>query len=752
MKIISTTKIIFGNKVVRLIFFLLVIGGILTGVAFGIIALTRSLKNPCTTDPTRPIYDPDTKACVPDCGKKNMCNNPKKDLYQKCVPDNYCPGSYIYDKNSCECTITCGSGLEPFTQDGKSSTIKMKKDANGKYTPENPSNPLNCRIPCKKFRTDIDYDYDGGLGYCNTGYLCAESISDSTPPNQLDPGRCLPAPPYSMCENSDTACLSKAVCMSISGEERCHFQTCGYDNGGKSDSEKNFFACSVHEDCGNNGICTAKTSFKEVGYCKNTTESSESKRCVKKSQIGENNNGGIIICDPSLDGVSTTHQQCYNYLKTGTLYGPGNDLACTSSICENGWQGENDRGCITDGTMPGCTTTQCYAPDSKCCQYPASSPEDPTNSKLDYCCGRKTHLGYCTNNTKYPYSKLMLLGPSYMNTTPTFNQWIYLNDPIPTPNSTEDERLAYYLTALKKVLKLDPHTTVSQEEPSYVNVYFAVPPGTSYPAGTKVLYASGGMYQHPPSSHPVNWKASEFYITDNDTNGTNGNPVSYISTKNLCLGTSPVPYTDGGYSIDARGAFICKSVTKRSSDEKHWWTKLHVPGGAPDGTNFKTEVDIDNNSSCSKKEDLRNMCGAIAENIGGYNDVSIDETNNKCVFTADCDDMITTGIHDPSKSGRNVKWSQIGSYLETSSSFLEKNPRFKHSIAQTGRKTISGPECIGNSGSFPPLATINPSYTTGFSNQCAPWGSVKTHYLQNGQYCPNGVSLPGIAHRAECNP
>ena len=455
MKIISTTKIIFGNKVVRLIFFLLVIGGILTGVAFGIIALIRSLKDPCTTDPTRPIYDPDSKACVPNCGKKKMCNNPKADLYQKCPPDNHCPGSYIYDKNSCECTMKCNSGFKPFTQNGLSSTTEMTKDANGNYTPVN---PLICGIPCP-LRTNKSWrkTLDGGPDYCNRGYLCAESID--TNERHTRRGECLDSSTFSMCEDhSDIACSTGSKCISKGDVERCEAIPCGNDNGSKPESDKKFFACSANEDCDNNGICKRKTSFHEVGYCSSTNEPRGSDRCVKKSQIGENNYNEIIICDSGVEGISLTYPQCYDALIPGTpLPGTPNrgheDYACAQKgICSsNNWEAINNSGICKSSSPERCpSSTECYASSSECCPHPAHVPGSPTEM---YCCGRKTsHDKLCTNNTLYPYSKLMLLGSGTVPNPNTLDEYINETDPIPSGSSDIQAKLAYYNRKLIAVL------------------------------------------------------------------------------------------------------------------------------------------------------------------------------------------------------------------------------------------------------------------------------------------------------------
>ena len=64
-KFIQSTKQFFNKKQVRIIIALLVIVIIMTGIAFGIIALVNAFRDPCTKQPGT-TWDENLKVCVKD--------------------------------------------------------------------------------------------------------------------------------------------------------------------------------------------------------------------------------------------------------------------------------------------------------------------------------------------------------------------------------------------------------------------------------------------------------------------------------------------------------------------------------------------------------------------------------------------------------------------------------------------------------------------------------------------------------------
>jgi len=713
MKIISTTKSIFGNKVVRLIFFLLVIGGILTGVAFGIIALTRSLKNPCTTDPTRPIYDLDSKACVPDCGKKKICNNPKAYLYQKCPLDNYCTGDYIYDKNSCQCTIKCGSGLEPFTKDGLSSTTEMKKDPNGNYTPVN---QLTCGIPCH-FSTKK---------YCTPPLSCGQSIYTD---GSHEGNGCYSNNDYTKCPRSDIYCLGsgKNLCTSTSEGEKCKLHTCGFNNTTQGVACTSDIECNksskiqskIQSKCvkNNNKILNGK-HITDIGVCDgDTTILQNSPNCMDVNKIGENKDGDIINCGTNI-GISNIISQCKSSVIAGTPISatPGVDpKGCAAAICsstKNNWQalskGANKSTCQKIGPSPNVKMTggNCCMMSGEAANYPTNQGNTLMSEKI--CCGRKVNSGqeFCSNNTLYPYSGLFL-GEQSMS-------W---KEPITLSKGvTEKSQIENYNKKLWAQLNISQSEGGDPTNSKYSGTYFA--PSTT--TGDTVLHAYCGNYT-PTGGSP------KLSVVNNSND-----EISYCVSKGKCtLGDLSYDNGTSGPDVDQNGWPLCTKGGGKSGTL--YWSDPFPKGGEPLQIKQTTF-----GKSCND-QNLTQECANLSTMITGMNTATI--SGGECIFQNYCKDI----------NMKNENWGQLYSNAENATGVNAWNNAMKpYKILLNAGNNVSG-SCPMQASSFP--GSITEPVLTWDDTNCEKTAYVdQPAYLTTGEYCPFGVMDPRPMTDNVCKP
>lgn len=147
-KFTQNIKNFFQKKPVRIITAITIIAGIMTGIAFGLIAIIRAIKNPCASQPGT-TFDTSINKCVPNnCdGELKACTTKGAPLYLQCPPTDYCDFSnsemhFQYDPDSCECKPICNIGeQEAFNIDNKKTTIL---DNN-----KNPIDQFNCGYECE---------------------------------------------------------------------------------------------------------------------------------------------------------------------------------------------------------------------------------------------------------------------------------------------------------------------------------------------------------------------------------------------------------------------------------------------------------------------------------------------------------------------------------------------------------------------------------------------------------------------------
>ena len=688
MTIISKTKKVLNNKIVRLVFFLLVIVSIITGIAFGIMALVKSITDPCSQQPNSTF-----------CKKTGLC-----------IKNDYCPKPYIFDPESCECTIDCssqGEGLQPFTLDGKSSTT-IRID-NGYRIP---NEELTCGMPCEysKVKQSINI---GGIGWCAEDYHCGYSIDDNNPPLKPYDGLCIPST-YDKCSKKNKLyCENNSDCNTDGNS--CKFETCGT-------SDPNMkIACTKPEDCYQDGIaipgtdCTiiSAKNYKKVGYCTKTNLSKDLQNCINIDLIGETSSGEYVDCSNQksnyhdVKGITRTIGQCQNNISAGKT----GELACaTYGICNNntGLALDSDQK-LTDSI---CTSTpkdcsgieECWASTTDCCLvgHLADDPNPLVDTK--YCCPTKTtptqisgkNKNMCYATTKHPYSKLMLLGSGA------------LGEPI-TPKIGADPQaeINSYNVKLRKQLGT---TSKNPGDKDFVTTYW----------NNGVLYATAGFATLPTGT-------TSTYLIQNNENLS----ISYITKKSTCQITTVRPSSGYEFSTGLNTP-VCKD------DINNYWTNLNNQADNSKFSVFGNVINSTTQGPCSGQE-IYDTCANHA-NMYGFNELSV--SGNECTFNADCKNLKLTGFTKSSGSvTENVGWSEFGSLLEDTSfakNQINSHSELKNFIARDGPYNISS-SCEGQS-PFSQDLTWSPAKPNKVNNDCISNKPINKHFLKDGTYCPKGVA------------
>jgi len=430
-KFIQSTKQFLSKKPIRIVVALLVIAGIMTGVAFGIMALINTIKKPENQCKSGYHYDKGLKVCVKD-GCKNICNaDTGEHKPGDCLPDNYCDysgpeGQYYFDSDNCACKLDCsslGEEYQGFTTDGKTK-VEMQLQSDGTYKPHT-DNILYCGSSCEysEIKDQLNNgEVIGGTKWCKKGFICGKNLFENQDPSKLR-GQCYDENIYNYCKepNDDNVVCKNSgegICAhnGPKSNARCVVTKCGYD----SDFG---LACKSDSDCTSDGTIKSgftcnkivDKNFQHVGICENTNKSNTDKYCILKDKIGENFNGEIIKCDEDHFGISSAIKQCKNGRSTGLLakyvsedkYQTTN-FSCTKSICSNNkWQAAPNN--IQDQCMSAASTpeichdiTTCHIDNDNCCDIPYSREEYGKIKKG--CCNRSIEENpNCLLTTTLPF-------------------------------------------------------------------------------------------------------------------------------------------------------------------------------------------------------------------------------------------------------------------------------------------------------------------------------------------------------------
>ena len=309
---------------------LLVIAAIMTGIAFGIMALIGALKDPCQSGYH---YDNNLKVCVKD-GCKNIC---KADTGEhkpgNCLTDDYCDYSdtgikYQFDPDSCECIGICSNNNQiAKTYNGDDST-KMKKTNSG----WEPINKLSCGYKCKFNKAGICNNKDSycGISIDNNGKIISISTNDNISCIKLNNNikKCS-SDENIICDSKTFKCSSTTEDIYVSDYKYktntycSRITTCG-----NSDPEQEIICRKGTTDCGNgNGNCKTYDLFSQkgiyqLGICDNKNNFfDDDEKCNNPKYIGENKlsrSGSktsswkevAYKTDSGYEGISLNQPQC----------------------------------------------------------------------------------------------------------------------------------------------------------------------------------------------------------------------------------------------------------------------------------------------------------------------------------------------------------------------------------------------------------------------------------------------------------
>ena len=656
-KFIQNTKLFFNKKPVRIVVALLVIAIIMTGVAFGVIALVNAFSDPCQSGY---YYDNNLKVCVKD-GCKNICGTDRGPFKKgNCFPDNYCDysgpeGQYYFGSDACGCKLDCsslGKEYQGFTTDGRTE-VQMQLQSDGTYKPV--GDGLICGLPC-----DIS-----NKKFCKVGDLCAKSINYNKQTSTKEPylpGQCLPSN-FVLCnKDKNIACSSQDDCITDDeGNVVCKFKYCG-------DGDDKVMACTSDSDCGTGtefkGSCSkiikAKNGkskqFKKVKYCTKTDKSSTNPFCLNIDNIGENSDRQIVSDCSLKEGVSDANPQCPHSTNP-----PG---CAINGLCDNGWQAIPNSGkqtCLQ-------TLTPTSLSEGDCCDSNHTA-KDPFGNK--FCCIKETtNNPSCLNKTKKPYSAKLLNNPPGSD----------LTTKIKCPTSDKLNKL----NILNKILwkKLGLTDKDKPNDPSSINYTSLYCGKKEYKEDPNYLYAFCG---HDNSD-------IEFTTFD-------GHTTSFCKKRdNNCEFTGD-SWTDG--TLDLNGMTIPYCKKDISSPEKYWNIEANTPTDTGFSTSYSISPDRSKFDSCPKIINMETCASTNDASIHEYiTDVEVTD-DNKCKFTVNCDEYTVSA---PPKSGKSIplRWNQINQASTYENSNIDYNKIFKtKKISQKNPSGDPDKNCLGKSLGFP---------------------------------------------------
>ena len=779
-KFIQNTKLFFNKKPVRIVTALLVIAAIMTGVAFGVIALVNAFSDPCAKQPGT-TWDKDLKVCVKDsCQMDNgedgyVCK--AKGKVNQCIAKDYCDysgpeGQYSYDEDTCMCKLDCsslGEEYQGFTTDGRTE-VSMQLQSDGTYKPQ-PDNILYCGSKCEysKYSLNTNPQQDpnyGGTGWCAPNTTCGQIIYDTNPPETYNSGYCLKNPPYKLCDGDnpkDVAC-ENGNC--ISGPENtplCPFTICGK----KSGETNNRIACESLKDCYADGNIPDNPTYEcikndllknkniqNVGICVDIHDNSKSgtnksctvDECLDPDSIGENNKGRAVSCkDKKLSGISRLVPQCKYSLKPGKiLYSDDislDDITCASyGVCNvnnNKWQANPNKrpndNCLQSQPEICSIGEDCELDDGDCCPYNTRTPNPEKPGKF-FCCGSSLDEDNknCFNDTNFPYSKQLLTGQGN------------LMDTIEIPKNTDpvlkNKKINDYNKLLRKQLN---NSSSNIKDSNYASVFW-------HDDGTDKLKlkAHCGSFNGPPGSKPQN------YFVVGDIKNSKGNISYCVPKQSECTITSPL-YVNGSTHPAFGDIPICQKYGSGLGDPFFW-------SGSPSSTGYVTKATallggcnpkdkgcISSSKKCDITTNPLNTCLNIAKDITGWNNLTIEDNGptkpKKCVYDIECDNT-SYGFGD-----LTIPWTNLAENLKENKNgekILSSNEGkiFKKSITQTPNAQTpyfkfdsKSKTCKGQLNGYPLDATLSPMDK--YDTNCLSFKQdFNINLLPTGEFCQKGVN------------
>ena len=717
---LDKTKQFLKGRPVRIIIALLIIAGIMTGVAFGIIALMGIISDPC---PAGSTIDKQLNKCVQD-GCKNVC---KKNINGRkkgdCLSNNYCSysgseGQYSFDEDSCECKLICSEG-EGYAPSGKKSTAMNNKK---------PVEPLTCGSYCK-YASNKGNNKHGGYQWCANGYLCGKNEDETGEINNQ--GMCFSQSEFGLCPSSSEIVCRKdpnsglPECTPTSEGERCIDPYCGEHN------QNEFLICTSKNDC-NKGYNCNKTSYREkfnhlenVGYCADSAGNKAKKptkiktkpyQCVDPQYVGEDQYGNAINCGNN-KGVNLKYQQCTSGLQNGhpiKLNKHDNPTVCSKwGLCSNGWQTiahkSDSSGCYSQNEPLSCSEPEsiCEPPDAHCC-----GKDYVISGRVDKCCEAKVSENpKCKLTTKKPYDAFYLDSSKALGTI------------ISNPNKFSDSEMEKYTKNLQNSL-LSPNSTDSQNDTTNINVIQLHNDSTSE------------WELHGQCGSLVNGVHTGYGIRA---------PVlldgSYSEDTQICVMDSNCETSTMGFGTYGElipGWPICKS----SSDD-YVWSKSddqqYTTIGSQASKNLK-------NKACTNTD----MINHTLKNEKGILEVTPDTPNNysSVNYKFKCDEILVD-LQRTDGTYKAYNWNSLSEPTYWSNHKIDPMNFTSNGVYISQTPTFGGNKCQGYNNHFPQAATIS---TKGDPPDCDsknPYFDSHTVIPYNGNCCNN---VKGCKATSEINP
>ena len=648
MNIFSTIK---NNPTLSRVGLFIVIN-IITIIA--IIFLFRALnRNDVCDSMPGTTYNESVNMCLPECElDSTMClNTDNTEKIGNCIKNNYCSRfgtnddklPYTYDKESCQCTITCPEGY-------------LSYDLNGNQvnTTDDPvNNPLKCYKQCDSCddsSKSVNCTRLGNNYYCGLNNICGKynECTDNAPENCISINKgCYNIIDYKYCStNSDVVCPVNQECqLDANGNPiGCKFELCG--NTLETSGFK--YACDKDSDCNIDGMapnnkCDDKDSdcnkcipyaekgFQKAGFCENIKyPMSSGAFCIDPKTLGEKKDKTMAVCkDPNYpEGISLHWQHCKKSL--------ANDTPCAKNICPdpNKWLAmpPDPSQCNLISQTP-VTSINDNLSSGECCE----PNQQRTNARgTKFCCTQNDldqNNKYCANSSDNPLSKVMF--------TPTGS----LLQSVPCdPNNTT--QLDSYRTKFYNNLDitdknpLNPYNSDGTANPFYADIYCK--PDSNDPTTGKI-HGYCGIYTGGEEN------SSNELIIFNDLKSSSeisGENVSGCYKKSNCQVIDNWE-SDLSYSLNNNGNELVFPICEGGVDNKKYW--------APDEENltqdYKSSRVLNINTSspeCSQNEAYNALLKRLQETPGARSLEKRKDSNNNVLpnsylLDVNCKEYSNTG-------------------------------------------------------------------------------------------------------------
>jgi hypothetical protein len=695
---LNSLKTLSKNRYVRIIFALIVIAVIGTGVVFGVLAITGSFKPPPPSCPNGQAYDSTLDACINNdcannptyCTDKNILKdgilNPDK--YPEC--DCKCPDDKINDVDPKVCNDICGdtgASCDSNSVCAYSNVIQNEEDAK-----------LSC-VNIADYNKKCDKQYKNGDLYCLSNYTCSTDVDGN------GNGYCIKQDKPTKC-NGYMSCMTNKTLPN--GCDKC---------------------ISIFDDVGD--------IQNYLGYCADTDG-----KPIKFSNVD-----------------LTGNNLCCNDYKKISIDSDGKIKCCGDGNPVNSKRGnENSRGCcLTQNQCIGnCNVNKpadsvCTTNDGFCKKDNAYGGDNCVNdkTKCDYCCPYKAVSNICgllssfksdiPNNTPFTCDSDNECGQDIINKTYNINS----NGISLSPDDISYVK-AYCDKYLTPTEKSDAGITSSSNKKGLCKIIcgtynrdkkivskYNVAESQVYQTGTqKVDYSKSNSHCYAKSN--CNWTIPQLPTTEIETGTDKGN------NKLKCSHDSYPGelFWKPKHGTESTGAYHSKAtIQSTKTNNKDLCTKIDC-AQISDWGNLKgvgvPETKINKDGSCEVRincNDISETINKSNENIENFTDYFTNVKNKKIKGSSIKD---TSNYYKwsqgtfPTNDSVSSIWKADGGYYDDSVYKSKCIDYSNNSINPLYCKFLSdgticpdgsydGKKCINKSGSLTidKLCKGSPSKTTG---------------------------------------